>query len=73
MQPVLQPKNRVLLEAINLTFRTMERRTRLYRNLVICVSLTLLGSFGARRGFSKMDYSPRLIGTALLRGLLRLC
>jgi hypothetical protein len=34
----------VLLEAINLTFRTMERRTRLFRNLVVCVSLTLLGS-----------------------------
>jgi hypothetical protein len=34
----------VLLEAINLTFRTMERRTWLFRNLVVCVSLTLLGS-----------------------------
>ena len=34
----------VLLEAVNFTFRTMERRTRLYRNLVVCVSLTLLGS-----------------------------
>ena len=34
----------VLLEAINLTFRTLERRLRLYRNLVIAVSLTGLGS-----------------------------
>jgi len=34
----------VLLEAINLTFRTIERRLRLYRNLVIAVSITGLGS-----------------------------
>lgn len=34
----------VLLEAINFTLRTMEHRTRLYRNLVVCVSLTTLGS-----------------------------
>jgi len=34
----------VLLEAVNLTLRTMERRTRYYRNLVIGVSLTILGS-----------------------------
>jgi hypothetical protein len=43
----------VLLEAINLTFRTMERRTRLYRNLVICVSLTLLGSLALAVVFRK--------------------
>jgi len=34
----------VLLEAINLTFRTMERRSRHYRNLVIAVSLTAMAS-----------------------------
>jgi hypothetical protein len=34
----------VLLEAVNLTFRTLERRTRVYRNLAVCVSLTILGS-----------------------------
>lgn len=34
----------VLLEAINFTFRTVEQRTRHYRNLVIAVSLTGLGS-----------------------------
>src|ERR1035441_7877967 len=39
--PVEQP---VLLEAINLTFRTMERRARLYRNLVVAVSLTMIAS-----------------------------
>jgi hypothetical protein len=43
----------VLLEAINLTFRTMERRTRLYRNLVVCVSLTLLGSLVLAVAFRK--------------------
>jgi len=34
----------VLLKAVNLTFRTMERRVRLYRNLVIAVSLTTMAS-----------------------------
>jgi hypothetical protein len=34
----------VLLEAINFTFRTVERRLRLYRNLAVAVSLTGLGS-----------------------------
>ena len=34
----------ILLEAINLTLRTMERRARLYRNLVMAVSLTALAS-----------------------------
>jgi hypothetical protein len=32
----------VLLAAINLTLRTMERRLRWYRNLVVCFSLTFL-------------------------------
>jgi hypothetical protein len=39
--PVEKP---VLLEAINCTFRTLEQRTRQYRNLVIAVSLTGVGS-----------------------------
>jgi hypothetical protein len=34
----------VLLEAINFTFRTLEWRLRMYRNLVTAVSLTGLGS-----------------------------
>ena len=34
----------VLLEAVNFTFRTLEQRSRQYRNLVIAVSLTGLGS-----------------------------
>jgi hypothetical protein len=34
----------ILLKAVNLTFRTMERRARLYRNLVIAVSLTPIAS-----------------------------
>jgi hypothetical protein len=34
----------MVLKAINLTFRTMERRARLYRNLVIAVSLTTMAS-----------------------------
>ena len=34
----------ILLKAVNLTFRTMERRARLYRNLVIAVSLTTMAS-----------------------------
>jgi hypothetical protein len=38
------PELPVLLESLNLTLRTLERRLRWYRNLVICVSLTLLGS-----------------------------
>ena len=46
----------VLLEAINLTFRTMERRTRLYRNLVVCVSLTLLGSLVLAVVFRKLIF-----------------
>ena len=32
----------VLLEAINLTLRTIERRAWMYRNLVIAVSLTMI-------------------------------
>jgi hypothetical protein len=34
----------VLLEAVNFTFRTIEQRTWHYRNLVVAVSLTGLGS-----------------------------
>lgn len=38
------PELPVLLESLNVTLRTMERRLRLYRNLVICVSLAMFGS-----------------------------
>lgn len=34
----------VLLEAINLTMRTVEERTRRYRNLVIAVSITVFAT-----------------------------
>jgi len=34
----------VLLEAVNVTLRAMERRLRLYRNILVCVSLGLSGS-----------------------------
>ena len=43
----------VLLEAINLTLRAMEQRTRCYRNLVVGVSLTLLGSLTLALVFRK--------------------
>ena len=38
------PELPVLVESLNVTLRTMERRLRLYRNLVICVSLAMFGS-----------------------------
>ena len=37
----------VLLQALNLTMRTVERRTRLYRNLVVAVSVTGIASMTA--------------------------
>ena len=42
--PTKPPELPVLLESLNVTLRTMERRLRLYRNLVFCVSVTMFGS-----------------------------
>ncbi len=58
----------VLLEAINLTFRTMERRTRLYRNLVVCVSLTILGSLIIALTFRKWIVLSGLLAPPLYVG-----
>src|SRR6516225_5900857 len=40
-QPIEKP---VLLDAIDLTLRAIERRRRLYRNLVLCVTTVSLAS-----------------------------
>lgn len=62
------PEKPVLVEAINLTYRTMERRTRLYRNLVVCVSLTLFGSLVLALIFRKWVVLTGWLATPLFVG-----